>query len=187
MEPRWSRCQDREPRRPAELAPQRRRPVPPGTDPGVSLLRARRRLARFVRGAALALLRRRDGRLRVPVVRRRDGHDAGAGEYGAGRVRRRRRRAAATGGTGELVRREPPLVACVDCGRSCRSWSKFPRCWSCGRRARARARAGAGGLRLALRERNGRCVVCGLNPCGCEFGPRVDASTGGGVDSVTGQ
>lgn len=79
--------------------------------------------------------------------------------------------------------RIPPTVGCVDCGAPIKSWRPHARCRTCARKARRTASREAGSLRELVRARNGRCVVCGLNPCGCEFGPKVDSEGGGRVES----
>lgn len=80
------------------------------------------------------------------------------------------------------MRRQAPLVGCRGgCGRRRRTWRDS---WLCRFCLLADREASPESFRATQRRLNGRCPVCGLNPCGCEFGPKVDELAPGIKDKV---
>lgn len=68
--------------------------------------------------------------------------------------------------------RQAPLVSCRGgCGRTRRTWSRSFLCRFCLLEDR---QASPESFRATRRRLAGLCPVCGLSPCGCEFGPKVE-------------
>lgn len=67
--------------------------------------------------------------------------------------------------------RVPPVVHCRGgCGRTRRTWTRSFLCRFC---LLADREASPESFTATRRRLAGVCVVCGLDPCGCEFGPKV--------------
>ena len=81
-----------------------------------------------------------------------------------------------------MRQRRAPLVQCRGgCGRKRRTWRET---WLCRFCLLADREASPESFRTTQRRLSGRCLVCGLNPCGCEFGPAVDAPLAGRREEV---